>query len=581
MKKPHATKLIGLLFLSVMFGCSSCSEKSDEASQNIIKTSDPIEGIRIAWDYSSMQRIAPQDGRSLSWAGYPRVHSLQDGTHLVTYETEGNVEIVRSTDNGATWTKPLVVFAKHTRTNAEGLSTAVNMSNGELIELADGTLLSACNYRPVEAGIVPYSIAVKRSSDKGKTWSEAQIVYEAGTTFNDGCWEPAFLQLPSGEVQIYFANEGPYTQSDEQNITMLRSEDQGQTWSEDEVTVCFRAQHRDGMPVPLLLNDEIVVAIEDNLSGQFKPYTVRTSLDDNWKQPVLADSEQRQSALKKAYADQVYAGAPYLIKGSQECTLLSYQTTINRGADWERSTMEVAIGDANARNFEKQTCPFNVPLDKEAKWNALAMWDENTVVAASSTSFNSSGCEVWIIKGHLIPDLVAYSSEVEVDGIIEEGEWNLPIFVGHTSVNQVQAGVQYDETNLILAARLKLAKDEVNQPAEAHILIDPNNYCTTQLEDGLCKWTFNTNGQASLYKWDNGKWKEEEMLGEWKFTNAGTDTYEVELKIPFEQLGWEEMPLFRINVGMTYQNKNGEKTEEWISNSTAQESYTWCSVRNR
>ena len=42
--------------------------------------------------------------------------------------------------------EPIILFEKQQQTNKTGQSTFVNMSNGELIELADGTILIACNY---------------------------------------------------------------------------------------------------------------------------------------------------------------------------------------------------------------------------------------------------------------------------------------------------------------------------------------------------------------------------------------------------------------------------------------------------
>src|SRR5690606_38099087 len=100
----------------------------------------------------------------------------------------------------------------------------------------------------------------------------------------------------------------------------------------------------DGMPVAILLSDEIVVAIEDNKADKFKPYTVRTKISDNWAQPVLDVSDNRHYALQEKIADSVYMGAPYLIKLPNGQTLLSYQTNENRSSNWELSTMEVAIG---------------------------------------------------------------------------------------------------------------------------------------------------------------------------------------------------------------------------------------------
>ena len=125
------------------------------------------------------------------------------------------------------------------------------------------------------------------SKDGGKTWTADSLVYRADTHWENGCWEPAQIQLPSGEIQLYFANESPYRSSNEQEISMVRSHDNAMTWSE-LTTICLRADHRDGMPVPLLLNDGkgIVVAIEDNAAGRkFRPAIISTSMTDNGSQP--------------------------------------------------------------------------------------------------------------------------------------------------------------------------------------------------------------------------------------------------------------------------------------------------------
>ncbi|MCU4155639.1 exo-alpha-sialidase [Carboxylicivirga sp. A043] len=578
MKTPIFIYLVLLVQTLAIIGCASCSQNEEVAVNEDIKTKEPVEGMRIAWDYRSMQKIVPQDGRVLSWSGYPRLKRLKDQSLFVTYEAQGNVECVVSTDEGQTWTMPTILFEKQTQTNDQGQSTTVNMSNGELIELSDGTLLSACNYRPVEGGIVPFAIAVKRSTDKGQTWSEAQVIYEAETYFHDGCWEPSFLELPNGEVQVYFANEKPFTSSDEQNISMLRSHDKGITWDEQVVTVCFRAHHRDGMPVPVLLNDEIVVAIEDNVSGQFKPYTVRTTIQDNWSSPVLAQSSQRDRALTEAYPNQVYAGAPYLvpIPGG---TVLSYQTTYQRGNNWELSTMEVAIGDAEGRNFSKQSRPFSVPLDREAKWNSVAMWDEQTVVAATSTSFNSPSCEVWIIKGHIIPSLSLQSANIQVDGSIDDDEWAaLPIFVGHTSANQISSGLKRVGEHLVIAAKLDLDENANNQQAEVNFLVDAGNYCTEQAEKGLFKWVIQTDGSAHSFKGSKGSWIKQDFIGELKVSEKQPNIFEIELKIPFQILNWEEVSEFRFNTGIGYLNTEGEKVTEWMANSNGDASFSWCSV---
>jgi hypothetical protein len=130
-------------------------------------------------------------------------------------------------------------------------------------------------------------------------------------------------------VQVYFSNERPYPDTEEQEISLLRSKDGGRTWSKAE-WVAMRAQHRDGMPAPLVLagSHSILVAIEDNgLSGaSFKPAVVSTTADDNWRSgSVDGDSDKRWDALAIPLEPGCYGGAPFLAQLPSGETLLSYQ----------------------------------------------------------------------------------------------------------------------------------------------------------------------------------------------------------------------------------------------------------------
>ncbi len=380
---PYTERLIFISILLLIF--SACQGEKDHNDQYYY----------IEWDRASLLRIAEE-------GGYPRLRRLNDGSFLAAYENrQGDVVVKRSSNEGVSWDDPVTAYEKFEFVDpASSASTVVNIANPEIVQLANGDILLASNLRPRKEGLYPFSIALKRSVDKGRTWSQAQILYQAAPFFRDGCWEPSFLILPDGTVQIYFANESPYRDSDEQEISMIRSVDNGYTWSENPTTVSFRQGYRDGMPVAIHDGTNIYLAIEDNLSGQFKPYIIRSAVDSPWVEAVRKDSPYRYSALRSPLPDTVYAGAPYLIRTENNVYVLSYQTTNNRSFNWERSTMEIQVSGVPS-DFSNPSQPFIVPLSKEAKWNSLADLGNNTIAALASTNFEGEKIGVWMIKGKI------------------------------------------------------------------------------------------------------------------------------------------------------------------------------------
>ena len=247
------------------------------------------------------------------------------------------------------------------------------------------------------------------SDNGGNHWDEAHNLYIADSNFENGCWEPVALQLPNGEIQIYFANEAPYTDSNEQEISLMRSFDDCNTWTKAE-KVSFRKGYRDGMPSPIYLphSKEIVLAIEDNgIKGRFKPVTVRTS--ENWNDGYVATKDSRRvEALSETCSlpDSIYAGAPYLINLGKEHTLLSIQSTEGRKGDNERfANMQVYVGDKDARNFKNRSTPVpDLPENAHALWNSITQLDKETVIAVMSIyGLKNQPGGIWTVKGKIVP----------------------------------------------------------------------------------------------------------------------------------------------------------------------------------
>lgn len=353
--------------------------------------------VNIEWDQSSLKQVAPL--QNTKGAAYARMIQLSNGNLLCVYESGGNVECTGSNDLGKTWQTPVVIAAA---------VPGISMSVPEILELKDHSLLTSYNPRPHKINgswdtTKHFAICTKKSYDQGKSWRDERVIYQASYQFGDGCWEPAQLQLPSGEIQLFFSNEGVYTHSDEQDISIFRSNDNGLTWTKKPEIVSFSPGHRDGMPVPIILKGtkEILFSIEDNTGGQFKPSIIRNSFSENWQKTVGVNDTRRTYALTPKLPDTVYVGAPYLCQLHGGQTILSYQCTLGRSGNWELACMQVAVGNSRGENFVNTTAPFHIPQNKQGLWNSLCVLNDDTIIALTSTNAYNNYTAVWMIKGHL------------------------------------------------------------------------------------------------------------------------------------------------------------------------------------
>ena len=343
----------------------------------------------VRWDPDTLVLIK-QDG------GYGRIVRLDDGRLLCAFSLGRQVHCCGSSDEGRTWS-PAIRLTDY----QHGVAT-----NADAITLADGTVLIGYNGRP-DDGRAPFTIEVVRSSDGGKTWSTPEVLFAAGMSAEEGCWEPAFLQLPDGEVHVYFANEAPYSRSNEQEISLTCSGDGGRSWSAPRA-VSFRAGHRDGMPVPMLLADRttVLVAIEDNgLRGRMKPVFVSTSVAENWSAgPVSGGSAHRWDPLSGALPRRIYAGAPYICRTVAGHTVLSFQfrSEHRKPGDWSTTYAVVSVGQGDGKRFGSLSHPFAAFGNPRSIWNSVFAKGKRTVTLVSS-AFIRGVSGLWAIDGVVVP----------------------------------------------------------------------------------------------------------------------------------------------------------------------------------
>ena len=530
---------------------------------------EPYSGSRIFWDRASQVKIF--DG------GYSRVIRLQDGRLMAVCE-HGGIDIAFSSNDGASWSDARKIVANYNNT-----PNCVP----DLIQLADGSIVVGYNPRPSEPFTDDrhFGIRCKISTDGGETWSDEIFINDAGTTFDNGCWEPSFLQLPSGELQCYFADEGPYKSTNEQQISMCRSFDGGQTWGKAE-KISFRPKHRDGMPVPVLLADgqTIAVAIEDNgWSGinDFYPTTVRCSLEQNWNDYYVdATSSDRRKALDTKYllSPLPSGGAPYLRVMPSGETVLSWQSTYKHG---NKNSMLVAVGDKNAENFKAVTAPFYTSIDKAVLWNSLSVINDTTVMAVGGIAGEGINC----IKGYLRDKIRAPKSSPTIDGKRTKGEGYLTpyaqqiVLFNEKTGNIATADMAYDADSLYFIARpsdTTPLNDGTNDDG-MKLSVDTKNLSDSRPQKGIYQIVFGRDGKLTVMEGDGNNWKQTSTQGIRAVTDSRSRYYVVEAAIEWKSLGFDTAPegqTMRVNVEQTDAHDATFDTVR-IPDAKPLSSYTW------
>lgn len=557
------TLYILLIFLGVFTSCKkdNIEEKVDE----VIVEKEPLKGSRIAWDYSSLQKLVPLSGNSINYSSYARMIELADGDFICVYEADGNINIIRSTDKAKTWSQPMRIIS---------FSNNRFMTVPEIIQLANGNIIISYNPRPAEPFSIdrPFAIHTKTSIDNGANWGKENIVYEGGITFETGCWEPNIIQLPTGELQLYFANETDYT-SHEQNISMFRSSNNGETWGEREI-VSFSSGSRDGMPVALHLkeSDEIIMAIEDNFQNNFKPAIIRTN--NNWKNATVGrNTPDRAYALNHDQRTVAYQGAPYLRRMPSGNVVLGYQGTDGeRNHDISNAQLLVEVGDKTGRNFSNNTKPFDVATGKFGLWNSLSVMD-GKVWGLTATNNYSNISEIWTIAGYEIID------GYKIPNTINESD-PYPIFVGHKGETNIGVKLSYDETNLhikgVVTDKAVFSKDGVT------FSIDPKNISSEAPAKGIYSLTVTSDGAIISKEGFNQNWEKINFAPQNLNVNITAEGYKIDLTLSWDSIGGKPNTGERIGFSVAlaeYNTPSRITYSEQLNMSDWDKPYTWLNIK--
>ena len=328
---------------------------------------------------------------------YPRIKRLSNGELMMSFmnHTFGwEPYVALSSDDGKSWHHTQRLQDQKPGKSSVGADTLIYV-NPDFIELNDGRILLAyqCRwkkgYNDLEHTNENCYIEIMTSEDKGRTWGAARRIYSGR------CWEPAMLQLPNGEIQMFItdSNDVKYKRSQPATI-VIRSYDGGKTWQgkkscsykDGEIisrTIDERGSY-DGMPSAVILDDGSLAMPLEVWSGVLKmdqtPVIITTDKQSNWKsdQSIRLTGGPDFPNKRQLHKD-LQAYGPYI------CRLPSGEPIVLSSGKYKGEFgMWALIGDNKAENFNHATKPF------QGYWGCIDYIGDNKVLACGTYDYKDS-----------------------------------------------------------------------------------------------------------------------------------------------------------------------------------------------
>ncbi len=598
MKKSRAVYSVSAIF-AIMISLCSCSGLS--ASHDVEIT--PIEKLNTAageindhadeWELSQLESNFRQyvavgsDKLRIKNAIYPRIKKVADDRYLMFYQdgqVGWNIYYSISSDL-VNWGLGLKLF-NSTKIDVNGTEDDKCYSTCDAIVLDNGDIMAVASFRSnkhFRRDNRFNGLAMRKSSDGGQTWSDEKVIYTGSN------WEPSLLQLPSGEIQVYFTHSAPKNQPQieagvptskivaSSGTAIIRSKDYGETW-DPYVTeppyaawrVCQQYTHTtngikvftDQMPVAILLNNTntIALATESKFVRDDKEvyYITMGYNDDNWATALGIDEEGPTDKQANMYL----GAAPYIRQFPSGETVL---------ANNRNSVFQMRLGDSLARNFRD---PIE-PLQGTGYWGSLELIGSHTMVGtmANAKKVNNVNQNALMISQNILNHRINVpKAKIKVDGDNRDwADYTDAFFVGSESQAQTAVRVARGDKNLYFLVETLDSVVTVKDGVELYL----GDWASEVLDENTLKLKVGSGGLMEAGRFDGRNFaalSESDMKAiQAKVLVKGTtdndddeDTgYLVEVAVPRSLLKISDNQL-RCNVILKNQEKDGRVIEDKI-----------------
>lgn len=402
---------------------------------------------------------------------YPRLKKLSNGRYILFFQDGRwgpNVYYTRS-DDGMTWDKPTLLFKSHLTYNDTYLR---HYATCDAIELANGDIVVAAIFHAVKKSdsspapsrwlMTEKGIVTRVSKDKGDTWTDQQTVYHGR------CWEPSFLQLPDGTVQMYFTHSAPKDaiygsamgSHVSSGVAMLTSNDNGMSWTPLVLTYPYVAKRiaqqkiyvhngidilTDQMPVAILLHDQKTILMStESLRPDQSGHSASIIRSHDFFERTLEENEYGPEDRDNFITP---GAGPYIAQFPSGETVLSV---------FASQKHKVYLGNETGTEFYLSRNYDPLRNQKVGMWGDLFVADSHTLLASAGDTIVEAGVKhnlgstgigiATMVLNHRIDAKIA---TMTLDG--DTADWydnTDALFVG--SINQAQASIRtaYDDENV-------------------------------------------------------------------------------------------------------------------------------------
>ena len=359
---------------------------------------------------------------------YARIKKLSDGSYILFnhYSGQGNAngfDIYYATSPDLeNWTGRGLFLERYVITNSRGKQDKRVFTNPNALVLANGDLVAFASYRAnmsvkYEECQYDHGIVMLRSTDNGRTWSAPQEIYHGLN------WEPHMIQLPSGELQCYFSESRLWISGGHSGTAMIVSTDNGATWSPglDQTPYRVIRQHwYNSDKDATLYTDQMPVVVRLN-DGDRLAAAVESSVscvNGNTSYAISFAYSDSEGQWPRLEGDETGPAdrQNHLFNGAGPFLVQfpSGETLVSYGLS---SHLNMRLGDAEARTFGE---PF-VALPGRGSWGCMELNGSHEVIAAMRNSEKSGDITIALARFELNHRITATRRTVNIDG--DNAEW--------------------------------------------------------------------------------------------------------------------------------------------------------------